>query len=118
MISAASFQETTRILTEAALKGEEDPLAGLKENVIVGQLIPAGTGLMHRRQQLLESQRMARRPRQPDRSEDEPQEDGAAVEAASPPAAGEEQPPAEGGEPPSAVEPETVKAAPSAEQQT
>ncbi len=43
-ISAASFQETTKVLTEAALKGKEDPLRGLKENVIVGRLIPAGTG--------------------------------------------------------------------------
>jgi DNA-directed RNA polymerase subunit beta' len=43
-ISAASFQETTRVLTEAAINGREDPLLGLKENVIVGRLIPAGTG--------------------------------------------------------------------------
>ena len=44
-LSAASFQETTRVLTEAAIKGKIDPLAGLKENVIIGKLIPAGTGL-------------------------------------------------------------------------
>ncbi|MEW6572456.1 MAG: DNA-directed RNA polymerase subunit beta' [Bacillota bacterium] len=44
-LSAASFQETTRVLTEAAIKGKEDPLIGLKENVIIGKLIPAGTGL-------------------------------------------------------------------------
>ncbi|MBR5922983.1 MAG: DNA-directed RNA polymerase subunit beta' [Clostridia bacterium] len=44
-MSAASFQETTRVLTEAAIKGKEDPLFGLKENVIIGQLIPAGTGM-------------------------------------------------------------------------
>ncbi len=43
-ISAASFQETTRVLTDAAIKGKVDPLRGLKENVIVGRLIPAGTG--------------------------------------------------------------------------
>jgi DNA-directed RNA polymerase subunit beta' len=43
-ISAASFQETTRVLTEAAVKGLRDDLRGLKENVIVGRLIPAGTG--------------------------------------------------------------------------
>ena len=43
-ISAASFQETTRVLTDAALKGKIDTLQGLKENVIVGRLIPAGTG--------------------------------------------------------------------------
>jgi DNA-directed RNA polymerase subunit beta' len=45
-ISAASFQETTRVLTEAAVNGKSDDLAGLKENVIVGRLIPAGTGAM------------------------------------------------------------------------
>ncbi len=44
-LSAASFQETTRVLTEAAIKGKVDPLIGLKENVIIGKLIPAGTGL-------------------------------------------------------------------------
>ena len=44
-MSAASFQETTRVLTEAAIKGKVDPLFGLKENVIIGQLIPAGTGM-------------------------------------------------------------------------
>ena len=43
-ISAASFQETTKVLTEASLKGKMDYLRGLKENVIVGRLIPAGTG--------------------------------------------------------------------------
>jgi len=43
-ISAASFQETTRVLTEAAVAGKSDTLEGLKENVIVGRLIPAGTG--------------------------------------------------------------------------
>ena len=43
-ISAASFQETTRVLTEASLQGKVDTLEGLKENVIVGRLIPAGTG--------------------------------------------------------------------------
>lgn len=44
-LSAASFQETTRVLTEAAIKGKKDSLVGLKENVIIGKLIPAGTGL-------------------------------------------------------------------------
>ena len=44
-LSAASFQETTKVLTEAAIKGKSDRLAGLKENVIIGKLIPAGTGL-------------------------------------------------------------------------
>jgi DNA-directed RNA polymerase subunit beta' len=46
-ISAASFQETTRVLTEAAIMGKRDDLRGLKENVIVGRLIPAGTGLAY-----------------------------------------------------------------------
>jgi DNA-directed RNA polymerase subunit beta' len=46
-ISAASFQETTRVLTEASVRGTRDTLNGLKENVIVGRLIPAGTGLAH-----------------------------------------------------------------------
>ena len=43
-LSAASFQETTRVLTDAAIKGKVDTLQGLKENVIIGKLIPAGTG--------------------------------------------------------------------------
>lgn len=46
-LSAASFQETTRVLTDAAIKGKVDPLMGLKENVIIGKLIPAGTGMKH-----------------------------------------------------------------------
>lgn len=44
-LSAASFQETTKVLTEAAINGKVDPLIGLKENVLIGQLIPAGTGM-------------------------------------------------------------------------
>jgi DNA-directed RNA polymerase subunit beta' len=48
-ISAASFQETTRVLTEAAVAGKVDSLIGLKENVIVGRLIPAGTGAVMNR---------------------------------------------------------------------
>ncbi len=44
-LSAASFQETTKVLTEAAIKGKIDHLIGLKENVIIGKLIPAGTGM-------------------------------------------------------------------------
>ena len=44
-LSAASFQETTRVLTDAAIKGKNDTLQGLKENVIIGKLIPAGTGM-------------------------------------------------------------------------
>ena len=46
-ISAASFQETTRVLTESAVSGRVDPLRGLKENVVMGRLIPAGTGLSY-----------------------------------------------------------------------
>jgi DNA-directed RNA polymerase subunit beta' len=56
-ISAASFQETTRVLTEASITGRIDHLKGLKENVIVGRLIPAGTGFKHhqeKRKRLLE----------------------------------------------------------------
>jgi DNA-directed RNA polymerase subunit beta' len=48
-ISAASFQETTRVLTEAAIMGKRDELRGLKENVIVGRLIPAGSGMAYHR---------------------------------------------------------------------
>ena len=44
-LSAASFQETTKVLTDAAIKGKVDPLVGLKENIIIGKLIPAGTGM-------------------------------------------------------------------------
>ena len=44
-LSAASFQETTRVLTDAAINGKVDPLFGLKENVIIGKLVPAGTGM-------------------------------------------------------------------------
>ena len=51
-ISAASFQETTRVLTEAAVQGKEDPLRGLKENVIVGRLIPAGTGFAYHQERI------------------------------------------------------------------
>ena len=49
-ISAASFQETTRVLTEAAVTGKQDWLRGLKENVVVGRLIPAGTGLTYHKE--------------------------------------------------------------------
>ena len=45
-LSAASFQETTKVLTDAAIKGKIDPLIGLKENVIIGKLVPAGTGMV------------------------------------------------------------------------
>ncbi|MEG2770706.1 MAG: hypothetical protein RR902_07785, partial [Oscillospiraceae bacterium] len=49
-LSAASFQETVRVLTDAAVKNKIDPLVGLKENVIIGKLIPAGTGLLKYRE--------------------------------------------------------------------
>ncbi|MBQ7360792.1 MAG: DNA-directed RNA polymerase subunit beta', partial [Lachnospiraceae bacterium] len=52
-MSAASFQETTKVLTEAAIKGKIDPLTGLKENVIIGKLIPAGTGMKRYRNTIL-----------------------------------------------------------------
>ena len=52
-LSAASFQETTRVLTEAAIKGKVDPLLGLKENVLIGKLIPAGTGLSEVKEDLI-----------------------------------------------------------------
>jgi len=54
-LSAASFQETTRVLTEAAIKGKVDPLLGLKENVIIGKLVPAGTGMKMYRDVEIES---------------------------------------------------------------
>ena len=50
-LSAASFQETTKVLTDAAIKGKSDPLHGLKENVITGKLIPAGSGLLSEREE-------------------------------------------------------------------
>jgi DNA-directed RNA polymerase subunit beta' len=53
-LSAASFQETTRVLTDAAIKGKHDPLLGLKENVIIGKLIPAGTGMARYRNIVIE----------------------------------------------------------------
>ena len=55
-LSAASFQETTRVLTEAAIKGKVDPLTGLKENVIIGKLIPAGTGLPEVEEELVQAE--------------------------------------------------------------
>jgi DNA-directed RNA polymerase subunit beta' len=58
-ISAASFQETTRVLTEAAINGKVDYLRGLKENVIMGRLIPAGTGMEFYRSMRLEPDQTA-----------------------------------------------------------
>ncbi|MBE5928901.1 MAG: DNA-directed RNA polymerase subunit beta' [Lachnospiraceae bacterium] len=58
-LSAASFQETTKVLTEAAIKGKVDPLIGLKENVIIGKLIPAGTGMKRYRDVSLDTDSLA-----------------------------------------------------------
>ena len=71
-ISAASFQETTRVLTEAAVQGKEDDLRGLKENVIVGRLIPAGTGFSyHQRRAIRKAAKFA--PVEPSMAADEAQ---------------------------------------------
>jgi len=66
-LSAASFQETTRVLTQAAMEGKSDPLLGLKENVIIGQLIPAGTGLQRYRNVSVEATEEAKAERYPNR---------------------------------------------------
>ena len=58
-LSAASFQETTKVLTEAAIKGKVDPLIGLKENVLIGKLIPAGTGMKRYRNVKLDTDKLA-----------------------------------------------------------
>ena len=64
-LSAASFQETTKVLTEAAIKGKIDPLIGLKENVIIGKLIPAGTGMKRYRSTLINTDFIVRNPVKP-----------------------------------------------------
>ena len=61
-LSAASFQETTKVLTEAAIKGKVDPLIGMKENVIIGKLIPAGTGMKRYRNIKLDSEQIEEEP--------------------------------------------------------
>src|SRR5690554_3598826 len=66
-LSAASFQETTRVLTQAAMEGKSDPLMGLKENVIIGKLIPAGTGLAKYRNVSVEATEEAKAERYPNR---------------------------------------------------
>jgi len=66
-LSAASFQETTRVLTQAAMEGKRDPLLGLKENVIIGKLIPAGTGLPAYRNVSVEATEEAKAERYPNR---------------------------------------------------
>jgi len=80
-ISAASFQETTRVLTEAAVRGLRDDLRGLKENVIVGRLIPAGTGFAHHAER--------RRTREQDLADQLKELDVAAEQAATEAAAGD-----------------------------
>ena len=57
-ISAASFQETTRVLTDAAIRGAKDDLLGLKENIIIGHLIPAGTGMYRYQEVEIEDREM------------------------------------------------------------
>ena len=77
-LSAASFQETTKVLTEAAIKGKVDRLQGLKENVIIGKLIPAGSGLAQYRQEDViddEGNLVAQARRRPDRDVDFNSED-------------------------------------------
>ncbi|UCR88549.1 DNA-directed RNA polymerase subunit beta' [Mycetocola spongiae] len=66
-LSAASFQETTRVLTQAAMEGKSDPLVGLKENVIIGKLIPAGTGLARYRNVSVDATEEAKAERYPNR---------------------------------------------------
>lgn len=66
-LSAASFQETTRVLTQAAMEGKSDPLVGLKENVIIGKLIPAGTGLTRYRDVSVDATEEAKAERYPNR---------------------------------------------------
>ena len=71
-LSAASFQETTKVLTDAAIKGKVDHLVGLKENVIIGKLIPAGSGLMAYRDYQLGQTPAARVPAETPAEESEP----------------------------------------------
>ena len=80
-ISAASFQETTRVLTEAAVKGAKDDLRGLKENVIVGRLIPAGTGQTYHEERRRKRMQPAM-PIMPESEVSESTEEGASEEAA------------------------------------
>lgn len=83
-ISAASFQETTRVLTDAAIRGDRDELIGLKENVIIGKLIPAGTGMNRYRsletstsediERILEEERIAKEKAEAEKAEAEKEE--------------------------------------------
>ena len=78
-LSAASFQETTRVLTEAAIKGKKDALIGLKENVIIGKLIPAGTGLTMYRNKRINTEIEENQEEQGEQQEN-PSEEATAVE--------------------------------------
>ena len=69
-LSAASFQETTRVLTEAAIKSKRDPLLGLKENVIIGKLIPAGTGMSRYKDIEIDVEALQRKPGEELKEED------------------------------------------------
>ena len=75
-LSAASFQETTRVLTDAAIHGKVDPLLGLKENVIIGKLIPAGTGLEAMEKEKEEREKAAEAVAEPDENESDSEEVG------------------------------------------
>jgi DNA-directed RNA polymerase subunit beta' len=79
-LSAASFQETTRVLTQAALDRREDKLEGLKENVIIGKLIPAGTGLKQYRDVEVSGTEEAKAARYPNRIWEAPEATEAAEE--------------------------------------
>src|SRR5204863_7374825 len=91
-LSAASFQETTKVLTDAALEGKRDRLMGLKENVIIGKLIPAATGLKHYRSLQIEPVEPAQPPAEEFSEEERAKEldlaghgeGGAAVEGCGP----------------------------------
>ena len=80
-LSAASFQETTKVLTEAAINGKVDHLIGLKENVIIGKLIPAGTGMKRYRDIRLGNDKVEEEPEEIQEFSEEPLEDAPIGEA-------------------------------------
>jgi DNA-directed RNA polymerase subunit beta' len=82
-ISAASFQETTRVLTESAVRGARDQLRGLKENVIVGRLVPAGSGLAYHQERRRQRHVLEPISAAPKTSEAVPAEDAAEAETGS-----------------------------------
>ncbi len=94
-MSAASFQETTRVLTEAAIRGKVDPLTGLKENIIIGKLIPAGTGLRAQEEAAAAAEAEAKAAEEAPMTEPEnaaADDVGVSVEAVSEPSVGTEAP--------------------------